>query len=74
VIQDVTNDGAVVFFAMIFVFTKIEMILSVCAALITIDSNLCYFIVNIFRRGGRNKLLLYCWYAAFFCCAEWHYV
>jgi len=28
------------------------MILSVCAALITIDDNSCYFIVNIFRRGG----------------------
>jgi len=27
------------------------MILSVRAALITIDDNPCYFIVNIFRRG-----------------------
>jgi len=57
VIQDFTNDGAVVFFAMIFMFTKIKMILSVCAALITIDDNSCYFIVNIFRRGGSSKLL-----------------
>jgi len=60
VIQDVTNDCAVVFFAMIFTFTqKIKMILSVCAALITIDDNSCYFIVNIFRRGESSKLLLY---------------
>jgi len=45
------------------------MILSVCAALITIDdNNSCYFIVNIFRRGGSSKLLQY---AALFCCAEW---
>ena len=29
---------------------KIKMILSVCAALTTIDDNSCYFIVNIFRR------------------------
>ena len=49
---------------------KIKMILSVCAALITIDDNSCYFIVNIFWQGGSSKLLLYCWYAALFCCAE----
>jgi len=48
------------------------MILSVCAALITIDDNSRYFIVKIFRRGGSRKLLLYCWHAALFCCAEWH--
>jgi len=74
VIQAVTNDGAVIFFAMIFIFLypqKIKMILSVCAALITIDDNSCYFIVNIFRQGGSSKLLLYHWYAALFCCAEW---
>jgi len=47
------------------------MILSVCAALITVDDNLCYFITNLFRRGGSSKLLLYCWNAALFCCAEW---
>ena len=35
VIQDVTNDGAVVFFAMIFIFTKNQNDLSICAALIT---------------------------------------
>jgi len=46
--------------------------LSVCAALITIDDNSSYFIVNIFRRDGSSKLLSYCWYAALFCCAEWH--
>ena len=48
------------------------MILAVCAALITIDDNSCYFIVNIFRQGESSRLLLYCWYAALFCCAEWH--
>jgi len=48
------------------------MILSVCAALTTIDDNSRYLIVNIFRRGGSRKLLSYCWYAALFCCAEWH--
>jgi len=35
VIQDVTNDGTVVFFAMIFIFTKNQNDLSICAALIT---------------------------------------
>jgi len=39
VIRDVTNDGDSVFFARFF-------ILSVCAALITISGNSCYFIVN----------------------------
>jgi len=39
VIQDVTNVGGSVFFAMFF-------ILSVCAALIAISGNSCYFIVN----------------------------
>jgi len=42
------------------------MILSVCAAHITIDDNSCYF-VNIFRHGGSSKLLLYCWYAVLLC-------
>ena len=37
VIQDVTNDGAVVFFAMIFIFTKNQHDFVKCAALITID-------------------------------------
>ena len=41
------------------------MILSVCAALITIDDNSCYFIVNIFQRGGRSKLVLYWWYCCY---------
>jgi len=59
VIQDVTNDGASVFFAMVFILT-------VCAALITINGNSCYFIVNFFRQSGSSKLLLYCWYAALF--------
>jgi len=73
-IQDVTNYGALIFFAMIFVFTKIKMILSVCAAVSTIDDNSCFFFVNIFCRGGSSKLLLYCWYAVLFCCAEWHII
>jgi len=47
------------------------MILSARAAFITIK-NSCYFIVNIFLRGESSKLLLYCLYAALFCCAEWH--
>jgi len=46
------------------------MILSVYAAIITINDDSCYFIVNIFRRGGSSKLLLYCWCAALFSCAE----
>jgi len=50
---------------------KIKMIWSVCAALITIDDNSCYFIVNIFWWVGSSTLLLY-WYAALFCCVEWH--
>ena len=37
--QDVTIDGGSVFFAMF-------LILSVCAAVITINGNSCYFIVN----------------------------
>ena len=49
------------------------MILSVCATLITIDDNSCYFIVNIFSFRRSSKLLLYCWCAALnVCCAEWH--
>jgi len=55
VIQDVTNDGGSVSFAMLF-------ILSVCAALITINGNSCYFIVNFFRPSGSSELLLYCWH------------
>jgi len=53
VIQDVTNDGGSVFFTMVF-------ILSVCATLIAINGNSCYFIVNFFRPSGSSKLLLYC--------------
>jgi len=56
-IQDVTYDGGSVFFAIIF-------ILSVCAAFITVNANLCYFIVNFFRPSGSSELLLYCWYSA----------
>ena len=48
VIQDVTNDGAVVFLLWFLYSQKIKTVLSVNAALITIDENLCYFIVNIF--------------------------
>ena len=45
--QDVTNDGGSVFFPMVF-------ILSVCAALITIDGDSCYFHGwrNLFQSGG----------------------
>jgi len=35
-------------------------------ALITINGNSCYFIVNFFRPSGSSELLLYCWYAALF--------
>ena len=58
-IQDVTNDGGSVSFVMVF-------ILSVCAALIAINGNSCYFIVNFFRPSGSSKLLLYCRYAVLF--------
>jgi len=71
VIQDVTND-AVVFLLWFIYSQKNKIILSVCTALIAIDDNSYYFIVNIFRRVGSSKLLLYCWYAALICCAEWH--
>jgi len=65
----------VLLFSLLFIYLqKIKMLLSVCAALITIDDNSCYFIVNIFRRGGSTKLLLYYWYAALFCSAEWHMI
>jgi len=69
VIQDVTNDDTAAFFAMIFIFTKNKIIFLVCAALIKIDDNSCYFILNIFLRGENSKLLFYCWYVALFCCA-----
>ena len=74
VIQDFVNDDGSVFFAMVFILTKIKMIMSVCAALITINDNSCYFIEKFFpaRQSGNSKLLLYCWYAVFVCCAVWH--
>jgi len=50
VIQDVTNDGGSVLFATVFIFTKNQRILSVCAALITINNNSCYFIVNFLAK------------------------
>ena len=59
VIQNVTNNRGSVFFPMIF-------ILSVCAALITINGNSHYFIANFFRPSGSSELLLYGWYAALF--------
>jgi len=59
VIQDVTNDGGSVLFAVFFM-------LSVCAAPITISGNMCHFTVNFFRPSGSSELLLYCWYAALF--------
>jgi len=51
VIQDVTNNGVSVFFAMALICKKIKIILSVCATLITIDDNLCYFMIMFFSRG-----------------------
>jgi len=59
VVQDAANDGGSVFFALVFT-------LSVFAAVITINGNSCYFIVNFFRPSESSKLLLYCWYAALF--------
>jgi len=47
------------------------MILLVCTALITVDDNPCYFIVNIFRRGESSKLLLYL-YAMLCDLGGWH--
>jgi len=58
-IEDVTNDGGSVSFAMVFT-------LSARAALITINDNSCHFIINFFRPSECSKLLLYCWYAALF--------
>jgi len=47
VIQDITNDGAVVFFAMIIIFTKNQNdFVSMCTHHNRYNS--CYFIVNIF--------------------------
>ena len=46
-IKDVTNDGGSVFFATVF-------ILSICAALITINGNSCYSIVNFFQPSGSS--------------------
>ena len=72
-IQDVTNDGVSVFFTMVFIFTKNQNDFSVCPALITINDNSCYFIINFFRRSGGSKLLLYSIAGMLFvCCAEWH--
>jgi len=48
------------------VFFCYFFILSACAALITINGNSCYFIVNFLRPSGSSALLLYCWYAALF--------
>jgi len=68
-LQDVTYDGAVVFLAMISIFTKNKNdFVSMCCTIN--DDNSCYFIVNIFWWDGNSKLLLYCWNAALFCCAE----
>jgi len=53
------DDGGSVLFALVF-------ILSSWAALITINGNSCYFIVNFFRPSGTSELLLYRWYAALF--------
>jgi len=48
VIQDVTNDGGSFFFAMGYIHTNIKILLSVRAALITINDNSCYFIMTFF--------------------------
>ena len=58
VIQDVTNVVGSVFFAM--------FKLSECAALITMNGDSSYCIVNFFRPSGSSKLLLYWWYAVLF--------
>jgi len=49
-IQDVTNYGGRVVFSLLwFLYSqKIKMILLLCAALITINDNSCYFIVIFF--------------------------
>jgi len=58
-IQDVTNDGVLLFSLLWFLYSqKIKMILSVCAALITVDDNSCYVIVNIFLRGGSSVAIV----------------
>jgi len=64
VIQDVINDSGSVFFAMFFVLT-------VCAALITINGNSCYFIVNF---SGQVEVVSCSYIAGMLnvCCAEWH--
>ena len=49
-IQDVTNDGGCVFFAMGYIHKNIKSLLSVCAALITINDVSCYFIISFFFR------------------------
>jgi len=48
VIQDVTNDCGSVFFAMSYIHNNIKILLSVCAALIAINDNSCYFIISFF--------------------------
>ena len=56
----------------VFVFFAMLFILSVCAALITINGNSCYFIANFY---GQVEVVS-CSYIAgicyFVCCAEWH--
>jgi len=58
VIQDVTNDGGSVFFALVFV-------LSVCAALITNNGNSCYFIVNF---SGQVEVVSWSYIAGMLLC------
>jgi len=48
VIQDGTNDGGCVFIAVGCIHKNIKSLLSVCAALITINDSLCYFVVSFF--------------------------
>jgi len=51
-----------------FIHKKLKMILSVCAALITINDNSCYLIVNFFpaqMEVVNSKLLLCFWLCCF---------
>jgi len=73
VIHDVTNDGGSAFFTIVFIFTqKIKIILSVCAALITINDNSCYFIIYFVPAKWKSKVFYNA--GMLHCCAEWQCV
>jgi len=58
---------------LVFIFTKNQNDLSVCAALITINVNSCYFIVNFLSGGvGEHETALVLLVCCSVCCAEWH--